>query len=151
MTATAQQGKDFRIKVSDGAATPAFLIIAGEQKTSRKGSSDSIDTTSKDDGTYKTSGFGQKSITASINGVTKLPDAGYSRLYAVQKMAVPVAEFQFVSTLTGEVFFQAMMSVGNFSDDYDQKNGASWSFDLTLAAAPTIDKVPDPAYVGSGS
>ncbi|WCT78879.1 phage tail tube protein [Novosphingobium humi] len=147
MTAVAQYGKDTRTLIKSGST---FIPIAGEQKASRKGSSDSIDTTSKDDGNYKTNGFGQKSITISVNGITKLPDPGYSRLYEVQKQAVPVEEFQLVNELTGEVFFQAKMSVGNFSDDYDQRNGASWSIDLALAAAPTIDKVPDPSYAGSG-
>ncbi|NOW44103.1 putative secreted protein [Novosphingobium sp. SG751A] len=142
MTAIHQLGKDYRVKISDGAGTPAFLTIAGEQKVSRKSSSDAIDTSSKDDGAYKTGTYGQKTISLSVNGITKIPDPGYTRLYAVQKLALPEVEVQLVNTITDEVVFQAVMGVGNFADDYDQKTGATWSPDLTLAAAPTIDIVP---------
>lgn len=140
--ATHQLGKDFRLKISDGASTPAFLSIAGEQKVGRKASSDKIDTGSKDDGSYRTGTFGQKTIDISVNGITKIPDPGYTRLYAVQKLAVPEVEVQIVNTITNEVVFQGVMGVGNFSDEYDQKSGVTWSADLTLAAAPTIDIVP---------
>lgn len=145
--ATYQLGKNFRLKISDGAATPAWLSIAGEQKVSRKSSSDSIDISSKDDGAYKASTFGQKTVTLSVNGVTKIPDAGYTRLYAVQKLSPPTTDFQIVNTITNEIVFQGSMSVGNFSDEYDQKSGVTWSTDLTLSAAPTIDIVP----TGTGS
>ncbi|NKI99589.1 phage tail tube protein [Novosphingobium sp. SG707] len=147
MTATHQLGKDFRLKISDGGGTPAFVTIAGEQKVSRKSSSDSIDTSSKDDGAYKTGTYGQKTIALAVNGITKIPDPGYTRLYEVQKLALPEVEVQIVNTITNEVVFQAVMGVGNFSDEYDQKTGATWSADLTLAAAPTIDIVP----TGTGS
>lgn len=141
-TAVHQLGKNFRLMISDGTATPNFVPIAGEQKVSRKSSSDSIDTSSKDDGSYKTGTFGQKTISIAANGVTKIPDAGYTRLYAVQKLAVPETEFQIVNTVNDEIVFHATMGVGNFSDDYDQKTGATWSVDLALAATPIVDIVP---------
>lgn len=141
-TAVHQLGKNFRLMISDGSATPNYLPIAGEQKVSRKSSSDAIDTSSKDDGSYKTGTFGQKTVSIAANGVTKIPDAGYTRLYAVQKQPVPETEFQIVNSITNEIVFQATMGVGNFSDEYDQKSGATWSVDLTLATTPTIDIVP---------
>ena len=142
VTSVTQMGKDTRLEVSDGTATPNYLPIAGEQKLSRKSTSKEIDTGSKDDGIYETGSYGQKTVGISANGITKLPDAGYSRVYAVQKMAVPNTSFRMVNTLTNEVMFEAVMSVGNFNDDYDKDQGTTWSFDLKLAQAPVTDIVP---------
>ncbi len=132
-------GKDYRLKIKTGAAT--FILIGGEQQLTRKGSSREIDTSSKDDGLYETSGQGQKKITLSVSGKVKLPDEGLEAVYEAQKSAVPEGEFQIVHVLTGAVVFQAPMSIGNWSDSFNNNEAVPYSFDLNLTAAPTIDDI----------
>ncbi len=74
--ATIKLGKNYRLKVGDGATTEAFAQVGGEGTLSFKGSSDKIDTSSKDDGNYKSSAYGQTEVMISLSGVLKLPDAG---------------------------------------------------------------------------
>src|SRR5690606_850687 len=86
---------------------------------------------------------GRKTLTITCTGVTTLPDAdGLERVYAIQKVYPQVpANFQIrvAPFESGDVVFEASMYVSNFSqDDPDQQN-STYSFQVTLAAAPSTD------------
>lgn len=140
MTATHRLGKDFRLMIGSGTGTPeTFTTLSGENTLSVKGSSDKIDTSSKDDGMYKTMTYGQKELTISVQGTLKLPDPGFARLYAVQKSALPELNAQIQHVPSNTTIFAAPVAVGNWSNDFPDKGNASYSFDLTLAGVPTTD------------
>lgn len=134
---THRYGKNYRLKVDTGGGT--FVAVGGEMSLQRKSSSDKIDFSSKDDGSYKTSGYGQKEITVSASGNLKLPDTGFAALYAAQAADVPEIEVQIVNTLTDDVVFQCVMGIGNYSDSFATNGPVPWSCDLTTASAPTVD------------
>jgi predicted secreted protein len=135
-------GKTYRLKVGDGTTdTEAFNKIAGEQTLSKKGSSETIDTASKDDGNVKSQQYGQRTVTISAAGEVKLPDAGLARLAAVAEMTPPNCNIEIVDTSTGAdvVVFAANVSVGNDSIQLDNGKAATYSFDLTLTGPATTN------------
>jgi predicted secreted protein len=94
-------GKNYRLKVGDGTATETFAQIAGEQQLSLKGSSETIDTSSKDDGAIKSQTYGQRTVTISLSGVVKLPDTGLARLHSVANTSPPNANIEIVDISSG--------------------------------------------------
>lgn len=139
MAATHKLGKDFRINVSATSAG-TFVPVAGEMSLSVKASSDKIDTSSKDDGVYKTQTFGQKDITISVSGTLKLPDPGFALCFTTQKASPPEFFVEIVNTVaTPIIVFKSAMAIGNFSLDYADKGNATYSFDLSLADVPSVD------------
>jgi hypothetical protein len=141
-TSIVKLGKTYRLKVGDGTPdTELFNKIAGEQTLSKKGSSETIDTSSKDDGNTKSQQYGQRTITISAAGEVKLPDAGLARLAAVAEMTPPNCNIEIVDTSTGTdvTVYAANVSVGNDNVQMDNGKAATYSFDLTLTAAPTTN------------
>lgn len=136
--ATHRLGKDFRLMVAATGATPTYIQIGGEMSLSRTSSSDKIDTSSKDDGTYKTQTYGQKEITLAVQGVLKLPDPGFGLIYTTQKASPPELLVQIIGP-SSTIVFAALMAIGNYKDDFSDKSAATYSFDLSLAGVPTID------------
>jgi predicted secreted protein len=138
-TATHKLGKDFRINVC-ATSTGTFVPVAGEMTLSVKASSDKIDTSSKDDGVYKTQTYGQKDITIAVSGNLKLPDPGFALCFTTQKASPPEFYVQIVNTVTTPVIvFQSAVGIGNFATNFADKGAATYSFDLSLAGVPTID------------
>src|SRR5579871_4551770 len=131
-------GKNYRLKVGDGSSSEVFSPVGGEGTLSFKGSSDTIDKSSKDDGNYKSSAFGQMSGTISLGGVLKLPDTGLAALDAAAKAGTPI-DIQVVDTLTTTTKFAASVWVGNRNIDLNNNEAVKYSFDLALNGAPSID------------
>lgn len=140
-TPVLQLGKDTRLKIGDGQATEAFLVLGGEAKLSVSRSPDTIDASSKDDGNYKVEMFGQMKVSMTVSGKVKLPDAGLARADAVAKSGgttnVKVVDSKGVPTDR----WVCLMSIGNLQIDYDDQQAASYSFTLSAAAAPTTDNL----------
>lgn len=136
---THQYGRSYRIYISDGAVTPVFSPIGGEGSFSKKVSTDSIDFASKDDGKIKAQGWGQQSVTFSVQGKTVLPDVGLEKAYDVSNAAVPEIEIQVKDLVRNKVVWQGMVGVGNFSQDFPSTGAVTYSFDMSAIAAPTVD------------
>ena len=139
MTANHQYGRDYRVKIDDG--TGAMIMIAGETSWSKKSSSDKIDFSTKDDGSYKAQGYGQRELTISVSGKVKLPDAGISRVQAVEGSSPPEVRMQIVKTAGSVVIFDGLVGIGNFSVEAPSNGAIPYSFDATAAAAPTVNSL----------
>ena len=68
---TAQKGSAFLLKISDGAATPAYRTVAGLRTTQMSITGDSVVVTSKDSGGWREllSGAGARSVSVSAAGI----------------------------------------------------------------------------------
>lgn len=132
-----EYGKNWRIYISDGAS--GFDPIGGEGSWSKRSSSDSIDLSSKDDGNYKAQGWGQQSVTFSVQGKVKLPDDGLEAAYATSKAATPEVEIQLRKG--SAIKWQGLVGIGNFSLEGPNNGPVSYSFDLSAVGAPTVDDI----------
>lgn len=136
---TFKLGKNYRLKVSDMAATPVLSVVGGEGQLSFKGSSDKIDISSKDDGYVKSMAMGQASFDISLSGVCNTPDTGLTNLDTAFKAGTPV-NINITNTLgTPTVVFAGSVYVGNKSVDLTNNQALKYSFDLALNGVPTID------------
>lgn len=136
---THQYGRSYRILISDGALTPVFSPIGGEGSSSKKVSTDSVDFASKDDGKIKAQGWGQQSVTFSVQGKTVLPDVGLEKAYDVSNAAVPEIEIQVKDLVRNKIVWQGFVGVGNFSMDFPSNGAVTYSFDMSAIAAPSVD------------
>lgn len=134
-TANHQYGRDYRVKIDDG--TGVMVPIAGESGWNKKTASDKVDLSSKDDDGIKAQGFGLREITISVSGKAKLPDAGISRVQAVQASSPPEVRMQLVKGAT--VVYDGLVGIGNWSLDGQANGAVGWSFDAAAVAGPTID------------
>ncbi len=132
-----EYGKNWRIYISNGATPPVFSPIGGEGSWSKRSSSDSIDLSSKDDGQIKAQGWGQQTVTFSVQGKVKLPDTGLEEAYDVSKADVPEVEIQLRKGAA--IKWQGEVGVGNFSLEGANNAPVTYSFDLTAVTAPTVD------------
>lgn len=129
-----EYGKDWRIKVKVGSD---FEFLGGEGSWDFKRQSDSIDLSSKDDGSYKSMSFGQQAITISVNGNVKLPDEGLEAIFDIAKAAPPEIEIQLVKGAI--IKYHGLMGVGNQGNAGPKDGAVTYSFDFTACAAPTVD------------
>ena len=138
---TIQLGKNIRAQVGVG-ATPTYTNVNGEQSIAFKTSPDKIDASSKDDGDYKISFYGQMDIAITITGKAKLPDTALAAVETARKTLGGTVPVQLVDTSSANaVKFAAVCSVGAFQVDYSDKDAVSYSIELSLAAAPTTDSL----------
>lgn len=129
-----EQGKDWRLFIKAG---NALIPVGGETSLSMKRASEKQDTSDKDSGIYGSSQYGQQTVSFSLSGNLKLPDAGFTALEAASKLSPPNIEVQLQRS--GVVKYDGMVSVGNFSADFPTKGPATYSCDMDNAAAPTVD------------
>jgi predicted secreted protein len=141
MPATHKYGKDYRIKISDGNATPAYLVVSGEGNFSLKRNSDKIDLSSKDDGFYKAVGAGQQEVGISVAGKLKTPDAGFGRLTSVSTTVPPETNIQIVYGANAVVVFQGNVAISNLSYSASNNGAVDWTCELYCSDAPTIDNI----------
>jgi predicted secreted protein len=135
-----EYGKEWRIKIGDGASgTEGFDIIGGEGSFEWSRSSDEIDLSSKDDGVYKSSSYGQQAITFSISGKVKLPDDGLERAADVAKTSPPEVNIQVVKGAVKK--FAGRVGIGNFSTSFPTDGPATYTFNMKNVGAPTIDNL----------
>lgn len=133
-----EYGKDWRIKIGDGAApTEGFSVVGGEGSFDWARASDEIDLSSKDDGIYKSTGYGQQAITFSLNGKVKLPDVGLERVDDIAKTSPPEVNIQVVKGAI--VKFKGKVAIGNFSCSFPNDGPATYSFSMKNVGAPTVD------------
>ena len=132
-----EYGSTWRVEVGDGQTTESFLTIGGEVSFDWERSSKEIDTSSKDDGAYASSGYGSQSVTITPNGKLKLPDPGLQRLVALSKLQPPIGNIKVVKGAV--VKYSGSMSVGNLSTTHPNDDVCTWKCTLKLAAAPTVD------------
>ena len=130
-----QYGRDWRIYLATGAST--FAPIGGEGSWDQKRSSDSVDLSSKDDGQLKAEGFGQQSITFSLQGKVKLPDAGFEHAFDLQKTPDVSTVMQLRNK--DQIVYEGPVSIGNFSMSGQNGQAVTYSFDLKATALPGVD------------
>jgi len=133
-----EQGRETRLYISVGAGEAAVdTPVGGETSLDWKRASTQLDTSSKDDGIYGSSDYGQQKITISVSGNTKLPDPGLEAVETASKASPPQASFKIKR---GEVVrYAGVMAIGNFSASFPNSGVATYSFDLANAGAPTTD------------
>lgn len=132
-----ERGLDYRLQIGDGATPEVFTNIGGEVSFEWKRSSEEIDESTKDDGMYGSSTFGQQKITISANGNVKLPDTGLESVSDTAKSSPPEATLKIVKGTT--VKFSGKVAIGNFSSTFPKSGPATYSFDAVNVGAPTVD------------
>lgn len=136
-----EYGKDWRIRVGDG-ADPAevFSDVGGEGSFDWERASDEIDLSSKDDGVYKSTGYGQQAITFQVTGKVKLPDPkGLERVAELSKTSPPEVVIQIVKN--DIVKFEGKVAIGNFSTSFPHDGPATYSFSMKNVGAPEVDNL----------
>jgi hypothetical protein len=135
-----ERGLDWRIQIGDsGTPTELFNNIGGEISFEWKRSSEEIDESTKDDGIYGSTSYGQQKIMISVNGNLKLPDTGIQAAAAASKASPPEVNVKIVKGAT--VKFAGKVAIGNFSTSHDKKGPVTWSFDMANVGAPTTDNL----------
>jgi hypothetical protein len=133
-----EYGKDWRLKIGDGdPVAETFSFIGGEGSLDWKRTSDKIDLSSKEDGVYKSSGWGQQDISFSVSGKLRLPDTGLERAFDISKTSPPEVNIQVVKGAV--VKFACRVGIGNFSNTFATDGPATYSFDMSNIGAPTVD------------
>jgi predicted secreted protein len=132
-----EYGKDWRIHIGDGESSEAFDTLGGEGSFDFKRSSDSIDLSSKDDGVYKASGWGQQSISISVTGNVKLPDDGLEQAVDISKASPPEVNIKIMKGAI--VKFAGRIGIGNLSITAAKDGPVGYSFDMSAVSAPTVD------------
>jgi predicted secreted protein len=136
-------GQEYRLYVGDGASGEVFTVIAGQTGLTLDGSTELIDQSSKESGQIALQAPGRKTLTVTCSGKLDLPDAnGLEQVYDLQKVYPQVPNnFQIRENPfgPGDVMFSASMFISNFSIDAPDQDNATYSFQLTLAEAPSID------------
>lgn len=134
-------GQDYRLFVDDGAGT--FNEIAGQTTLNKDGGTNLINQSSKTTGQFDLQAPGRKSLTINVGGIKTLPDAGgLERVYTLQKVYPQVQEgFQIRKApyAGSDVVFQCEMFISNFREGFDDQDNATYQFDLTPQAAPSVD------------
>lgn len=132
-----EYGRDWRIFFGDGGTTELFTALGGETGLDWKRASDKIDLSSKDDGIYKSSGFGQQELTISVTGNLKLPDTAFQAVQTASKASPPMIDVEIKKGAI--VKYKGKCGVGNFSANFPQTGPATYSFDLTNIGTPDTD------------
>jgi len=135
-------GNDYRLWIESTVAG-TFNEIKGQTALKINRQSSSIDTSTKDDFPYGTSGSGLKSLTIDFEIYPNLPDAnGYTRFETLSQGSANT-NFQIRKNgstgATGDVVFAASMTIGSLDTDYPKNDVVKASGQLNLAAPPTID------------
>jgi hypothetical protein len=132
-----EKGLDWRIHIGNNAEPEVFVPIGGEISFDWKRTSEEIDESTKDDGLYGATSYGQQKITFSINGNVKLPDVGLERAADVSKTAPPEANIKVMKGAT--VKYAGKVAIGNFSTSHPKNGPVTYSFDMANKGAPTTD------------
>jgi hypothetical protein len=137
-------GNDYRLWI-ESAVAGTYNEVKGNTAITVNRQGGLFDTSSKDDGAYATQGPGLKAVSLSVTTRPNLPDAnGYTRLETIALTSpAPATNYQVrkggSAGVTGDTVFQASMYVANLNTSYPLNGVLEASFELGLAAAPTID------------
>jgi predicted secreted protein len=130
-------GKNWRLKIGDGASPEVFTVVGGEGSLDWTRQSKEIDTSSKDTGQYATMAYGRQSVSFKISGKLTLPDTGLERVADIAQSATPEVNIQI--TKGSIVKFEGLVSVGNFSTSFPDDDACTYSADMKAAETPTVD------------
>lgn len=132
-------GQDYKLYVDNGSGT--YNPLAGEVSLSIERSSTLIDQSVKGDGAYAVQAVGKSQLTINVGGGLILPDAGgIERLYTLANTRVAGnIQIRLDPWASDDVLFAASMYVANFNRDKGDNANATFTCQLTLAAAPTTD------------
>lgn len=131
-----EYGKDWRIKV-ETAVADTFIAIGGETSFDWTRSSQEVDLSDKDSGTYGSKSFGQQTVSFKVNGNLKLPDAGLERVNTIAKSGTPEVEIQVVKGAL--VKYRGLVGIGNFSTSHGKDGTVTYTFDMSNIGAPVTD------------
>ena len=139
---TKKLGNDYRLWI-ESATAGTYNEVKGQTGTKVSRQSSNFDTSTKDDFPYGTESPGLKKLTLDFEIFPNLPDTtGYGRIETVALGSAP-NKFQIrkngSSGVSGDAVFEALMYIGNFDTDFPKNDVVKCTFQLTLAAAPTID------------
>ena len=132
-----EHGKDWRVQIEDAGNPGTFVPVGGEISFDWKRTSAEIDESTKDDGNYGSTSYGQQKITLSMNGNVKLPDAGLELASDVSKTNPPETVVRIVRGAT--VKFECFVGIGNFSTAHPKDGPVTYSFDMANKGAPDVD------------
>lgn len=134
-------GQDYQVYIDNGSGS--YFPVAGEITHTRDGNTTLIDQSAKGTGQIALQAPGRKTLSMTVSGKKQLPDTnGLERVYALQKVYPQVAnnvQVRLTPFGGGDVKFQASMYISNFNDAAPDQDNATFSFQLTCAAAPTVD------------
>jgi predicted secreted protein len=134
-----EMGKDWRIQIGDDSDPVVYSPIGGETTFDWKRSSQEIDLSSKDDGIYGSTTYGQQKITFSVSGNLKLPDVGLLAAEAASKASPPQAPIKVVKGAI--VKFAGVVAIGNFSVTAGKDGAVTYTFDASNVGAPDTDDI----------
>jgi hypothetical protein len=132
-------GQDYKLFVDDGAGT--FNAIAGEVSLQQGRTTNLIDQSAKGDGAYAVQAAGKTQVTITCSGKLQVPDPnGIERVHTLSKNRTAGAfQIRLDPWASDDVLFAASMFASNFSMGADDDDNATFSFQATLAAPPTVD------------
>lgn len=135
-----ERGNDWRVEIGDGeTGTEGFDPIGGEISFDWSRSSSEIDESTKDDGVYGSTSYGQQKISFKVNGNVKLPDAGLTRASTIAKTSPPEVNIRIRKGTI--VKFAGRVAIGNFSTTHAKDAPVTYTFDMANKGAPTIDNL----------
>jgi hypothetical protein len=133
-----EHGIDWRIEIGDGATSAEdFDPIGGEISFDWSRSSNEVDESTKDDGQYGSTGYGQQKINFKVNGNVKLPDVGLLRASTAAKSSPPAVNIRVVKGAV--VKYSGKVGIGNFSTTHPKDGPVTYTFDMVNQGAPTVD------------
>lgn len=134
-------GRFFKVYVGDGASPEVFTAIAGQEGLDRNAATNLIDQSNKSDNPYAVQAPGRTTLTVSISGKRIIPDAaGLERVYS-QFKAQAATNFRVVNEEPSPdlTVLEGSFYISSFSQGDADEDNATYSFDLTVASAPTTD------------
>lgn len=136
---------DYRLWIES--ATPGtYTMIKGQQSLSISRSGGTIDTTTKDEFPYGSSGPGPRSISIPFGLIPDLPDAnGYTRFESLAAAAVAtpfnveIRKGGSAGNGTTDVVFRCSVYCNDHNTNLDQNTPVKTTGTLVNAAAPSVD------------
>jgi hypothetical protein len=131
-------GNDKRLFVNTSGTT--FAELKGQGKLTMGRSTDKIDGSTKDTGSYKVSFPSQQDVTLTQEFVTDLPDPALAAVFTAAKSRASVRfQIRDGDLSDTKVVFDCVMNIGNFNRDLGVNELDAGSFELYAAVAPTVD------------
>jgi predicted secreted protein len=131
-------GHEYRLYVDNGSGT--YTEVAGQTDCTINRPQELIDVTAKSD-TLKIRVPGRPDLTINVSGNVRLPDTnGLTRLYTVMLAQTPVnVQVRYTPFSASELVYAGSVYVSNNDRGMVDQQAATYSFQLTAAAAATTD------------
>lgn len=136
----AQKGREFVLKISDGASPGSFTTIGGMRSTSFTVNSEQVDITDKDSSGYREllNGAGVRSISITGSGVFK-DDSAYN---TIQELALGTSDNQeeFQLVFGNSDILQGVFEVASLEEGGEHNAEQTYSITLESAGAFTLSR-----------